>query len=134
MTVSVKVRAVPVTVKEVPLFKKVAEHWLEYKKANVRESTWNMYRGHVENHFEYLNDLKINRITVATVKIFIARRREQKVSLPTLRKVLLTFGQVMKFAVRHRLIDHNPVSEAERPEGARRKKKRLISACESLLK
>jgi integrase len=108
-------KGIYIPVREVPTFKKVATDWLEYKKANIRGSTWNMYRGYVENHFEQINDLKIGKITVATVEKFIANRREQSVSLPTLRKLLITFGQVMKYAIRHRYIDHNPVNEAEKP-------------------
>ena len=74
-----------------------------------------MYRGHVENHFDFINHLKINRVTVAMVEKFISDRRKHEISLPLLRKLLITFGQVMKYAVRHRLIDHNPVAEAEKP-------------------
>jgi len=41
-----------IPVKDVPKFKGVAANWLEYKKANVRSSTFNMYRGHyVGEHF-----------------------------------------------------------------------------------
>ena len=69
----------------------------------------------MENHFENIDDLKINRITIAKVEKFISDRRKYGVSLPTLRKVLITFGQVMKYAIRHKYIDHNPVGEAERP-------------------
>ncbi len=101
---------------DIPLFKKVASNWLENKKANVRGSTWNMYRGHVENHFGWIDELKVSRITIVTVERFIAERREQGVGLATLKKILGTFGQVMKYAVRHRYIDHNPVVEAERPK------------------
>jgi integrase len=108
-------RGIYIPIKDVPLFKKVATDWLEYKKSNIRNSTWAMYRGHVRNHFELINDLKINRVTVATVERFISKRREKDVSLPLIRKLLITFGQVMKYAVRHKLIDHNPVAEAEKP-------------------
>ena len=108
-------RGIHIPVKEVPLFKKVAADWLEYKKANIRGSTWSMYRSHVENHFDFVDDLKINRFTVAIVEKFISDRREHDVSLPLIRKLLITFGQVMKYAVRHKLIDHNPVAEAEKP-------------------
>ena len=57
-------KGVYISVREVPLFRKVASDWLEYKKANVRGSTWEMYRGHVKKHFEQINDSKINKITV----------------------------------------------------------------------
>jgi integrase len=37
-------------------------------------------------------------------------------NITTLRKVLVTFNQIMKYAVRHSYIDHNPVTDAERPK------------------
>ena len=48
-------RGVCVPIKEVPKFKQVAKDWLKYKKANVRGSTLNMYRSHLDNHFDYIN-------------------------------------------------------------------------------
>jgi site-specific recombinase XerD len=88
-----------------------------------------MYRGHVRNHFELINDLKINRVTVATVEKFISDRRKHDVSLPLIRKLLITFGQVMKYSVRHKLIDHNPVAEAEKPRDQGERKRYLIFMC-----
>ena len=38
-------------------------------------------------------------------------------NLATMKKVLITMGQIMAYAVRHRYIDHNPVRDAERPRG-----------------
>ena len=38
--------------KRIPLFKKVAEDWLEYKKPNIRNSTWRKYEGYINNHFD----------------------------------------------------------------------------------
>ena len=35
----------------------------------------------------------------------------------TIRKLIVTFNQVMNYAVRHKYIDHNPVRDAERPKG-----------------
>ena len=56
-------RGVYVPVKEVPLFKIVAKDWLEYKKANIRGSTWNMYKSHVEKDFiDLINPLFYNRL------------------------------------------------------------------------
>ena len=112
--------------KKVPTFKQVIDDWLDYKKANVRGSTWNMYKSHAENHFDKINGLKVNRITVATVEKFISDRRQKKVSLATIRKVLITFNQVMKYAVRHRYIDHNTVTDAERPKDRGEEQKPVI--------
>lgn len=103
--------------RKVPLFSKVAQDWLKHKKANVRASSWDMYEGHLRNHFENVNDIKVNRITPAKVEKFIANKQEDNMNLTTLRKIIVTFNQVMQYAVRHRYIDHNPVRDAERPKG-----------------
>ena len=108
-------KGVLLPVKQAPTFKDVAESWLGYKKANVRGSTLTMYQSHISNHFEAVNAIRINRITVATVERFISGLREKGVSLALTRKILITFGQVFKYAIRHRYVDHNPVSESERP-------------------
>jgi integrase len=38
-------------------------------------------------------------------------------NITTLRKLIVTFNQVMKYAVRHKFTDYNPVRDAERPRG-----------------
>ncbi|MBC2732834.1 MAG: tyrosine-type recombinase/integrase [Desulfobacteraceae bacterium] len=102
-------------VREVPTFGKVAENWLQQKRQNVRGSTLKMYRGHVNHHFEDIKFLKIDRISIATAERFITERQNKGMNLTTLRKIIVTFNQIMNYAVRHRYIDHNPVREAERP-------------------
>ena len=74
-----------------------------------------MYKGHLTNHFEAVNDLKVNRITIQTVERFVSKHRDAGRNISTLKKLLGTFGQVMRYAVRHRLIDYNPLADAERP-------------------
>lgn len=101
--------------KKTPLFSEVAQDWLEYKRSRLRETTWEVYEGHVRNHFQELDSLKINRITIATVEKFITDRHAQGMNIGTLRKVLVSLGQILSYAVRHRYIDHNPLREAERP-------------------
>jgi len=103
--------------KTIPVFSEVAKDWLEYKKPNVRASTWDGYQTHLKHHFNEINILKINRITTPTVEKYIAYHQEQGMSIPNLKKVLGTFNQVMKYAVRHRYLDYNPVRDAERPRG-----------------
>ena len=44
------------------------------------------------------------------------RKSGHKMALADLRKILVTLNQVMKYAVRNRLIDYNPFIEAERPK------------------
>ena len=109
--------------KKIPIFAKVAKDWLEYKKQNVRKSTWTGYQGHLKNHFAAVNNIKINRITIAKVEKFISDKQADNVNLATLRKLIITFNQVMKYAVRHRYIDYNPVRDAERPRDQGKERK-----------
>jgi integrase len=101
--------------KQIPLFQEVSKDWIEYKKPNLRETTWEVYEGHVRNHFHDLDYLKINRIQTSTVEKFIRAKQDSGMHLLTLRKILVTLGQIFNYAVRHRYIDFNPLREAERP-------------------
>ena len=102
--------------KKTPPFSAVKKEWLEYKKTRCRETTWEMYRGYQKKHFSDLDGKRIDRITTATVEAFITAKQAEKISLGTLRKILITLNQIMAYAVRHRLIDFNPVRDAERPK------------------
>jgi site-specific recombinase XerD len=103
--------------KKIPNFKQVAKDWIEYKKPNLRHSTWSVYEGHTRNHFDDFNPIKINRITTAKVEKWISARHNEGMNLATMKKILITMGQIMAYAVRHGYIDYNPVREAERPRG-----------------
>lgn len=102
--------------KKVPLFAKVAQDWLEYKKPNVRSTTWDTFDGHIRNHFDMLNSMKINLISVSIIEKFIRQKQDSNMNLKTLRKILVTLNQIFSYAVRHRFIDHNPLRDAERPK------------------
>jgi integrase len=120
--------------KKAPLFSAVKTEWLKYKKQFLRETTYETYEANLRNYFDSLNGLRINQITIATIEKFIAELqnkalstkatrkpgyiptgKEKKISLNTMRKIIVTLNQVMAYAVRHRLIDYNPVRDAERP-------------------
>jgi integrase len=101
--------------KKIPLFSEVAKDWLEYKRPNLRETTWEVCEGHTRNHFIELDALKINRITTATIEKYITARQIQGMNINTLRKVLVTLGQILSYAVRHKYIDYSPLKDAERP-------------------
>ncbi|MGC2432679.1 MAG: tyrosine-type recombinase/integrase [Desulfobaccales bacterium] len=102
-------------IKEVPKFSEVATEWLEYKRAKIRETTWEVYEEHIRNHFDDLKGFLINRITIAVVESFITKRQAQGMNIGTLRKILITLGQILSYAVKHRYLDFNPLREAERP-------------------
>lgn len=103
--------------RDIPTFNNVAKDWLEYKKPNLRASTWSVYEAHTRNHFNELESVKVNRINTATVEKFIIDRQKAGMHILTLRKILVTLNQIMAYAVRHRYIDHNPARDAERPKG-----------------
>lgn len=103
--------------KKVPIFKNVAQDWLKYKKPNLRDSTWSVYEGHIRNHFHDLDGLKINSITTAKIEKFITDRQNQEMNIATIRKILVTLGQIFAYAVRHKYITYNPIRDAERPKG-----------------
>ena len=103
--------------KMIPTFKVAAQQWLDYKKSNIRPSTFVMYESHIKNHFNELHPFKTNQITTADVEKFIAKRQKEGMNLTTLRKLIVTLNQIMKYAVRHKFTDYNPVRDAERPRG-----------------
>lgn len=99
----------------VPTFKKVAGEWLEHKKGNLRQSTWEVYEGHTRHHFPELIDIKVNRITAAMVERFFAKRQAEGMPINTIRKITVSLNQILKYAARHGYISHNPAEAAERP-------------------
>ena len=63
--------------KKIPNFKQVAEDWIEFKKPNLRHSTWSVYEGHTRNHFDDFDPVKINRITTEKVEKWITERHNE---------------------------------------------------------
>jgi len=118
--------------KDIPLFSKVAREWIEYKRPRLRETTWEVYEGHIRNHFHDLNGIRINRVTIATVEKFITDRQTQGTHIGTIRKVLVTLGQILSYAVRHKYIGYNPLKEAERPRGQTQEQEEGTSTCDNI--
>ena len=100
---------------KIPIFLDVAKEWINHKQSNLRDSTWSVYEGHTRNHFHEFDDLKINRITVAMIEKWITDRQAQQMPIATIRKILVSMGQIFKYASRHRYIPYNPYLDAEKP-------------------
>ena len=96
-----------------------------YKKPNLRETTWEVCEGHVRLHFEELKNLLINKITTPVIEKYITKRQTDGMNINTLKKILVTLGQIMAYAVRHKYIDYNPVREVERPRGQGKEGKKI---------
>jgi integrase len=109
--------------RRVPTFKEVADQWLAYKKMNIREHTYESYLGHVENNLKpFFGETKITRINYRSITKFAAHEDERGASVHHLRKSLVLLTGIMKYAVRQRLIEYNPVQEVEKPKGRSRYK------------
>jgi site-specific recombinase XerC len=63
-----------------------------------------------------INDIRVNRIATSKVEKFIVAKQTTGMNITTLRKIIVTFNQIMQYAVRHKYIDHNPVRDAQRPK------------------
>jgi len=73
-------------------------------------------KAHTRNHFKEFDEIKINRITTAKVERFITDRQKEGMHIMTLRKILVSLGQIFSYAVRHKYLDYNPLTDAERPK------------------
>ena len=116
-----------------PTFSEVAKDWLKYKKPSVRDNVLNDYEGHIENHLKpFLGNMPINRINFDAIEKFMSNARKKKrviknkrkketeqivkhMTEATLKKIMITLGQVLKYATRKRYIEFNPVREIEKP-------------------
>jgi len=107
-------------------FDEVTKDWIKHKTMNLRASTWAVYEGHTRNHFQDFGQIKITCISTKQIEAWIAARQKEGMNIFTIRKLLVTLGQIMAYAVRHKYIDYNPVREAERPRGQGNEKKSSI--------
>ena len=98
-----------------PFFPEIANKWLEYKRPNVRETTYENNKQVIERHLAMFKDLKISSITVTTIEVFFSYLQGTGLKLNTMRRIINTLNQIMGYAVRHKMIDSNPVRDAERP-------------------
>jgi integrase len=101
--------------KKTPTFQEVAKQFLEYKKPFLRVTTWEITEMNLRNHFDDLNNLKISQVSIETVEKFIRAKQDKGMNINTLRKIIVLLNQTMAYATRHKLIDANPVRDAERP-------------------
>jgi integrase len=64
-------------------------------------------------------------MTTARLERFITKRQNEGMNINTLRKILVTLGQILSYAVRHKYLDQNPLREVERPRNPGEEKKEL---------
>ena len=109
--------------KKIPPFSEVADLWLEHKKLNLREHTYDSYECHVRKNLKpFFGDTRITRINYDSIIKFITSENKRGASVYHLKKSLVLLNGLMKHAVRQRLIDSNPVPDVEKPKGHSRYK------------
>jgi integrase len=103
--------------KELPLFVEVADNWLASKEPNIRHNTYEQYKGHLENHLKpYFHRAQIHQLNFESVERFKNDSLKKGTTPPTLRKILVSLGAILTFAVKMRYIDFNPAAEIEKPK------------------
>ncbi|NLD38803.1 MAG: site-specific integrase [Desulfatiglans sp.] len=104
--------------KKIPSFEKVAEQWLKNKKISLREHTFDAYECHVRRNLQpFFGTTKITWINYPSITKFISYETERGASIPHIKKSLIMLNGIMKYAVRQRYIDYNPVQDVEKPKG-----------------
>jgi len=103
----------------VPTFSEVSENWFQnYVIPNTRHFTAHQYKGHLVNHLlPFFGKYKLTQINIATIEKYINGKLQTNLSRATINKILVSLGAVFKYAVKHRLIEYNPVREVERLKG-----------------
>lgn len=118
--------------RDLPRFKDVAKDWLDHKKLGILETTRANYDGHIRNHLADLHHMKVDRVSSSVVEKLIDDMAERGVRTGTIRKVCITLGMILSYAVRHRYITYNVMKDAERPRekrpAAERKRDFLLPA------
>jgi integrase len=100
---------------KIPTFKEMAQEWLAHKKLNIRSSTWSVYEGHTRNHFNEFDHLKISQISTKMIEEYIKARQDQGMNLSTLKKILISMGQIFSLATKRGYCVKNPLIDADRP-------------------
>jgi integrase len=109
--------------KKMPIFSEIADLWLENKKRDVREHTFDAYECHVRNNLKpYFGPMKISDIRFETVEGFMAKESTRGASTAHMKKSMVLLGGIMKYAIRKRLIDFNPLDVVDKPKGRSRYK------------
>jgi len=98
-------------------FDEVAEHWYQTQIVpNKRPKTAHYYRNLLDNHLlPFFTGIKLSRVDVALIERYMASRVEENlVGKTTINKSITTLGTILRYAVRHKLLDSNPVANVEK--------------------
>lgn len=102
--------------REIPLFKQLSEDWLKKEvENNLSVGSVIAYRSHVKNHLnKFFGNYKLYDIKTGFIERYLFHAVENKVSRYLANKTVTTLGTILKYAVRHGIIEYNPVRDVKR--------------------
>ena len=95
--------------REIPTFKEVAAAFLEAKAQEVRDTTLEQYRQHIECHINpILGETRLDLLLYDELEKYTkAKIKEGRISYATIRKTLTTLGAVLAYSsVKYRVYDY----------------------------
>lgn len=110
-----------------------AKLWIEARTADGRErTTLDQYRNHANLHINpFIGQVRLNGLTVPSVRGFEETLRENGRSQALVRKILVSLGSILSDAQERGLVAHNPVRDmrvrrsSAADKSAKRAKKKL---------
>ena len=126
-------------------FSKLTTQWLDSRGAKIRPATIGQYQDHVNKHLgPFFGSVLVGRIDMRLVEAYISRKDKERkeaeaikakakaedrqltpeeraeihgaIGIATINKTLTTLGTILKYAVKAKLLDSNPISLVERPK------------------
>jgi len=126
-------------------FTELTDKWLTGREAKIRPATIGQYRDHVGKHLSpFFGSVLVGRIDMLLVEAYISRKDKERkeaeaikakakaedrqltpeeraeingtIGIATINKTLTTLGTILKYAVKAKLLDSNPISLVERPK------------------
>jgi len=115
-------RGVYIPSKKIPVFREVCKEWLAYRQPTLRASSFRTYEIYIGKHFTAFDSLKVNMLTTARLESFISDKQKEGMPIKTVRYIRGLLNQILSYAVRHRYIERNPLSDTERLRGSSEQK------------
>ena len=101
------------------LFLDAVSEWMERKKQDVRQNSFESYESYVKNHIKpYWSEKnpKISEITVRDIQRYIDYEHNNNISAQSIKKYLVVINGVFDDAVRYGEISTNPCDKAVLPK------------------
>lgn len=85
-----------------------ATHWLETAKSTKEKNTQAMYKRIIDTHLSFLDDIRISDVKYSHFQLAINKQMEHP---RTCQQINLTFKQIIKAAIRDRILPKNALED-----------------------